>query len=114
MFPAGAVAVTVFVAVSITETVLSFPFVTYTFLPSGANATPQGADPTGTVAFIVFVEVSNTETVLLPWFVTYANGPASATLTSSKIIATETKAIGYNFCLLIIFFLLFKSATFQK
>ena len=63
--------------------------------------------PTFTVAVTVFVAVSITETLLLALFVIYANGAAPAILTTIKIIAAETKAIEYNFCLFIIYFVPF-------
>jgi hypothetical protein len=58
------VALTVFVAVSITDTVFDPRLVMYTFLPSGGTATPPGLRPTGIVALTVFVAVSITCTVL--------------------------------------------------
>ena len=61
------------VAVSTTDTVLLFWFVTYTFVPSGLTATPVGSFPTFTVATTVFVAVLTTDTVLLPLFVIYAH-----------------------------------------
>src|ERR1700730_13736025 len=48
--PAGTVAMTVFVAVSMTETELPSSLATYAREPLGVIATPQGADPTGMVA----------------------------------------------------------------
>ena len=48
--PTGIVAVTVFVAVSITDTVPEFAFATKTLLPPGVTATPKGKRPTGIVA----------------------------------------------------------------
>jgi hypothetical protein len=60
------VATTVFVAVSITETVESLPlFVTYARVPLGVMATPKGKEPTGIVAITVLLAVSITETVSL-------------------------------------------------
>ena len=41
--------------------------------------------------------MSITETLLLAKFVIYANGAAPAILTSTKVIAIETKATEYNF-----------------
>jgi len=77
------VAVTVLVAVSITETVLLYTFVTYTFFPSGVIATPFAPLCTGIVAVTVFVAASITETVLLPLFATY-------TFVSAGLTATPT------------------------
>jgi hypothetical protein len=69
--PAGIVATTLFVAASITETLLEPRFTTYTLLPSGVvNAIDPGSVPTGIVATTLFVEVSITETVLSPAFET--------------------------------------------
>ena len=48
--PTGTVAATVLVFVSITDTLLSFWFATYTFLPSGVTAIPKGLFPTFTLA----------------------------------------------------------------
>jgi hypothetical protein len=53
-----------FVTESITETVLSLTFVTYTFVPSGLTATPPASGPTFTVE-VVFVGSLNTEISLL-------------------------------------------------
>jgi hypothetical protein len=64
------VVVTLFVAASITETVLLPLFAAYTFFPSGLTATPQGPFPTFTVAVTLFVAVLITETVFLSEFVT--------------------------------------------
>jgi hypothetical protein len=64
------VAITVLVAVLITETELDWEFATYTRDPSGVNATPIGLAPTPIVAFTVLVAVSTTETELEPEFVT--------------------------------------------
>jgi hypothetical protein len=85
--PKDILAVTLFVAVSIAETLLLFWFATYTFAPLGVTATPKGCDPTGTVAVTFFVAMSIIETVLLTEFVIYANGAAPAILISIKIIA---------------------------
>ena len=57
------VAVTVLVAVLITETVAALKFVTYTWLPSGLTDTPLGSEPTPIVATTVLVMVLITETV---------------------------------------------------
>jgi hypothetical protein len=64
------VAITVLVAVLITETELDSEFATYTRAPSGVKATPMGLAPTPIVALTVFVAVSTTETELEPEFVT--------------------------------------------
>src|SRR5436853_4742097 len=61
--PTGTVATTVFVAVAITDTVLSAVFVAYTRDPSGVTATPWANCPTGTVATTVFVAMSRTDTL---------------------------------------------------
>ena len=62
------VAVTVFVEVSITDTVPGelVLFVTYAKVPAGFTATPVGPLPTVTVAVTVLLEVSMTETLLEP------------------------------------------------
>ena len=69
MIPTGIgvfVLLIVFVAVSITETVLLSEFVTYTVFPFGLTAAPTEWSPTITVAVTVLVEVLITETLLLP------------------------------------------------
>jgi hypothetical protein len=66
----------VFVARSMTETVLSPLFVMYAFVAESAMA--SGAEPTGTVAVTAFVERSMTDTELSPLFVTYAFVPMMA------------------------------------
>ena len=58
------VAVTVLVAVSITDTVSSLALVTYAVAPSGLTATLFGALPTVMVVVTVLVAVSITDTVL--------------------------------------------------
>ncbi len=62
--PTGIVAITVFVAASMTETVppVASRLVTYTRLPSGLTLTPKGAKPTGMVATMVLVLRSMTDT----------------------------------------------------
>ena len=55
------VPVTVFVAVSITETLLSVTFVTYAVEPSGLIAISAGFDPTVMVPVMVLVTVSITD-----------------------------------------------------
>src|SRR5918993_109260 len=76
----GSVSITVFVVVSITETVLSTSLVTYILSFSESYATPNGSKPTvigsisgvdGSVSITVFVVVSITETVPSPLLVTY-------------------------------------------
>jgi len=57
------VAVTVFVEVLITETVLELKFVTYTLLPSGLTAMPGGSEPTAIVDITVLFVVLITDTV---------------------------------------------------
>ncbi len=84
-------ALTVFVAVSITEIVGSKPGVaTYTFVPVELTATSLGQPSTGTTAVRLSVSVSITKTVpvSIPGLVTYANGAAPATLTNIKITNT--------------------------
>ena len=67
--PAGSVATTRCVRISITEIVLLSGFDTNT-LPARLDATtPAGARPTGTVATTRCEARSITETSLLPWFV---------------------------------------------
>ena len=61
--PTGIVAVTVFVAVAMADTVLLRVLTTKTLLPSGVMATPEASIPTGTAAITVFVEASMTDTV---------------------------------------------------
>ncbi len=63
--PTGTVAVTLLVAVSITETLLLSQLVTYTFVPSGLTAIPEELSPTFNVAVTLFVAMSITETVSL-------------------------------------------------
>jgi hypothetical protein len=67
--PTGIVAVTAFVAVAMTDTVLEDWFVTSTLLPSGLTAAPTGVTPTPIVAVTVLVVVSMTDTVLSSTFV---------------------------------------------
>ena len=64
MAPTGMVAITVLVAVEITETVVLFTFETYTLDRSGVTATAKGEFPTGIVVVTVSVLVEITETVL--------------------------------------------------
>ena len=59
------VAVTVLVAVLMTETLLLAAFATYALLPSGTKSTPRGPVPTVMVAVTVLVAVLMTETLLL-------------------------------------------------
>src|SRR5207302_1758072 len=59
-------AITVLVAVSITDTVLSPLLVTHARAPPRDTTTPTGLSPTGTVAVTVLVAVSITDTVLSP------------------------------------------------
>ncbi|MPM86502.1 hypothetical protein SDC9_133591 [bioreactor metagenome] len=94
------VAITVFVDVSITETVLSPVFATYTFVPSVLTATPWGLTPARTVAITVFMDVSITETVPSPLFVTYAYGSAPAT-TPVTVTKKTTKINEQIICLFI-------------
>src|SRR5205823_5704021 len=82
--PTCTVAITVFVAVLITDTVLSHLFATYTRDPSGVTATPMGRLPTATVSHTVFVEMSRTDTSLLSSLLTYANGAAPAPDATAK------------------------------
>jgi len=46
-------------ATEITDTVRSLLLVTYTWVPSGLNATPAGPAPTGMVAMTVLEAVRN-------------------------------------------------------
>ncbi len=62
--PVGTVAVTVLVAVSITDTVFDVLLVTYTTRPDGSAAMPIGRMPTGTDAILRLVETSTTDTAL--------------------------------------------------
>lgn len=64
--PTGMVALTVFVAVSITEILLLNSFATYAKAPFGETVIPCGALPTGMVSMTVLVPALITETVLLP------------------------------------------------
>ena len=64
------VAVTVLVAVSITDIVFPVALVTYTVKPSGATAIPCGALPTVIVALTVLLAVAITDTVPESLFVT--------------------------------------------
>jgi len=57
------VAVTVLVAVLMTETVLAASFVTYAVAPFGEMATPRGAAPTVIAVVTKLVLVLMTETV---------------------------------------------------
>ena len=68
--PTVTVAVTVFVDVSIVDTVPSPEFATTTVDPSGVTDTPMGATPTATVAITESDAASITDTVLSPLFVT--------------------------------------------
>ena len=56
------------VLVSMTVTVLSAEFVTYTRCVVGLAARPCGDDPTGMDVTVVWVAVSMTETLLEPLF----------------------------------------------
>src|SRR5262245_47337318 len=76
--PIGTVAVTVLVAVLMTETVWSRVFTTYTDEPFGVMATAPGSVPTAIVVVTALVDVSMTDTVPGPQLVTYANGAAAA------------------------------------
>ncbi|ANS48213.1 hypothetical protein BT246_28470 [Bacillus thuringiensis] len=60
------VAITVLVAVLMTEIVLLNSFATYARAPFGETVIPCGAMPTGMVLITVFVAALMTETVLLP------------------------------------------------
>ena len=63
--PTGTVAIARFNAVSITETVLSPVFATYTLFPFGVTARPSALNPTGTTSTTMFCAVSITDTELL-------------------------------------------------
>src|SRR5665647_97585 len=80
-FPTLTVAVTLFVPVSITDTLLLLAFVTYTFVPLELTAIPSGPSPTFTVAVTFFVVVLITETLSLPEFATYTLLPSGLTTT---------------------------------
>jgi hypothetical protein len=83
-YPTVKVAITLFVVVSITDTVPPRRFATYTFVPSGVIAIPHGELNPVIVAVIVFVAVSIIDTVLFRELVIYANGAAPAMLTRIK------------------------------
>lgn len=68
--PTGMVALTVFVAVLITEILLLNSFATYAKAPFGETVIPCGAMPTGMVSITVLVAALITETSLLAWFPT--------------------------------------------
>src|SRR5207253_564393 len=61
--PTGTVVVTLFVPASITDTVLSPVFATYTCDPSRVTDRPSGFVPTGTVATTLVDNASITDTV---------------------------------------------------
>src|SRR5450759_3255335 len=92
-FPTFAVSVTVFVAVSIIDTVSLFQFATYTLFPSGVTETPRGFPSTFTVASTLLVAVSITETLLLSQLVTYTFVPAGLIATPSGQAPTSTVAM---------------------
>ncbi len=64
--PTGMVAITVLVAVLMTEIVLLNSFATYARASFRETVIPCGAMPTGMVSTTVFVAALITETVLLP------------------------------------------------
>jgi hypothetical protein len=64
LLPTATVAVTVLVAVLMTETVLLLEFATYILVPSGVIPTPNGSSPTAIVAVTALLAVSITETLL--------------------------------------------------
>jgi hypothetical protein len=68
--PTATEAITVLVAVSITETVPSGPFARYARVPSGVIASQKGMLPTATVALTALLAVSMTETEKPNAFVT--------------------------------------------
>jgi hypothetical protein len=68
--PTDTVAVTVFVAVEMTLTVLLPEFATYAVWPFGLTATPWGFVPTPIVAITVFVRPEIALTDELFWFAT--------------------------------------------
>jgi hypothetical protein len=80
------VAVTLFVAVLITDTVFEFKFATYANAPFGVMATPTGKPPTGIVATTLLLVVEITETELEPnihpELVTYAKAPLGVMATA--------------------------------
>ena len=63
--PTGIVAITVFVAVLITDTLLVARLATYTLDPSGVMDIPLGPVPTGIVAVTRLVVVLITDTLAL-------------------------------------------------
>src|SRR5579859_1626843 len=92
----GIVAVTVLVAVSITET-LSLPLLeTYANVPAGFTATAVGVDPTATVAASVLVVASTTATVSKPNAdsVMYTRVPAAFTATPVRCAPKNGSTVG--------------------
>ena len=94
-FPTGTVE-TVSVAVSITETVLSLEFATYTRDPSGVAATPKGSTPTAAVVTTVFVAVSIIYRSLLQVSVMYANGAALAPAAPASTTTPTRHSVSFN------------------
>src|SRR6266852_479253 len=93
--PTVMVAITAWVAVSITETLPtpSTPDVlrTYANVPSGLNATDSGKGPTGTVSTTVLVAVEMIDTFPAGTaFVTYTKAPSGVTPTPMGFIPTGT------------------------
>src|SRR5262245_37036358 len=90
------VAVTVFVTVSITDTVLEPLLETQACDRSGETAAPSGKAPTGIVATTVFVVGSITDTLLPRRFATYrlrVAALAAWAVTRSNPTATTVAAI---------------------
>ena len=90
--PTGTVATTVRVAASITDTLLSSAFSTYTLVPTGFVATPDGARPTATVPTTALVARSITVTTLALELGMYANGAAMTGVVSVMVNATAAAA----------------------
>src|SRR5579871_2224821 len=85
---ASQVAVTVLVAVLMTEIFCDVRLAISTRLPSGVTAMPAGVMPTGMVAVTVFVAVLMTETLLDPWLTTYAVAPFGVIATCTGLVPT--------------------------
>src|SRR6476620_5641503 len=84
--------ITVFVAVSMTDTLLPLKLATYTRVPSGVIAKPAGAAPTVTVALTLLLAALMTETELPPLLLTYTNAPFGLTAATKGKVPTLTVA----------------------
>src|SRR6218665_4058682 len=82
------VLVTIPVAVSILDTEFDMSLVTYTVLPSGVTATPNGRKPTVMVLVTVPVAVSILDTEPDPVLVTYTVLPSGVTATPAGFVQT--------------------------